>query len=72
MPYMNTAPSGQKVRISFETNLEVARCLKDLVKYYKLPIAQILEVLICVEHEGIKVKDEPRNDYVQEPRKITW
>jgi hypothetical protein len=64
--------AGQKVKISFETNLEIARCLKDLVKHYKMPIARVLEALICYEHEQIKVKEDPRNDFVQEPRKIKW
>ena len=72
MTYIGTAPTGQKVRISFETNLEIARCLKDLVKHYRMPIAQVLEALIYFEHESIKLKEEPHNDFVQEPRKINW
>ena len=67
-----TEPSGNKVRISFETSVEIARCLKDLVKYYKMPIANVLEALICYDHESIKLKDEPPNEFVQEPHEIKW
>ncbi len=63
---------GNKVRISFETDVEVARCLKDLVKHYKRPIADVLAALICYEHESIAIKEEPRNDFVQEPRRVKW
>ena len=76
MQNARAVPSGQKVRISFETSLDTARCLKDLVKHYKVPIAQVLEVLICLEHESISggmiKKGEPGNDFVQEPLKIRW
>jgi hypothetical protein len=72
MPFAANVPSGNKVRISFETNVEIARCLRDLVKFYKMPIAQIMEALICFEHESIKLKDDLPNDFVQEPRKVKW
>jgi hypothetical protein len=64
--------TGNKVRISFETDVEVARCLKDLVKHYKRPIAEVLAALICYEHDSIEFKKEPSNEFVQEPRKVKW
>lgn len=72
MPTITTVPSNNKVRISFESNVEIARRLRDLVKFYKLPVADVIEMLIRFEHESIKLKDEPRNDFVQEPRKVEW
>lgn len=64
--------TGNKVRISFEADVEVARCLKDLVKHYKRPIADVLAALICYEHESIDFQQEPVNEFVQEPRKVKW
>lgn len=64
--------SGNKVKISFEADVEVVRCLKDLVKHYRRPIADVMEALICYEHESLKLKDEPDNEFVQKPREVKW
>jgi hypothetical protein len=72
MSSAGSTTTGSKVRISFETDVEVARCLKDLVKHYKRPIADVLAALICFEHESIEFKKEPENEFVQEPRRVKW
>lgn len=72
MPTITIVPANNRVRIGFETDVETARRLRDLVKFYKLPVAGVIETLIRYEHESIKLKDEPRNDFVQTPRKVEW
>lgn len=73
MPTITSSQLNNKVRIGFETNIEIARRLRDLVKFYRLPVADVIEALIRFEHESIQLKkDEPRNDFVQKPRKVEW
>lgn len=72
MPLAGKVQAGKKVKISFEADVEVARCLKDLVKYYKRPIADVMEALICYEHESLTFKDEPFNEFIQKPREVKW
>lgn len=72
MPLAGKVQSRKKVKISFDADIEVARFLKDLVKHYKMPIADVIEALICYEHESLKLKDEPDNEFVQKPREVKW
>jgi len=64
--------SGNTVKISFDADREVVRCLKDLVKHYKMPIADVMAALICFEHQNLEKTDEPVNEFVQKPREMKW
>lgn len=74
MTHVGNFQSRSKVKISFEANIEVVRCLKDLVKHHKMPIADVLEALIWYEHESLKLKTGPakENEFVQKPREVKW
>ena len=64
--------TGNKIIIIFETDVEVAGCLKNLVKYHKKPIADVMEALICYELESVIIKEDqpPSNDFDQKPRMV--
>lgn len=62
-------PVRRVVTISFDTNAEVARLLLELVQHYKMTKAQVLECIICQEHEEVCTPGpEQKNDFVIKPR----
>lgn len=43
----------RKLEVSFETSKEIYNYLDDLCHYYKLGMTEVLESLICADHEEV-------------------
>ena len=56
--------SKNEVVVTFETTPDIYRYLLDLCKYYNMSKSQVLEALICQDHDLIKLPDKPLNDFM--------
>ena len=69
MLYSRSEPT-RKIVVSVEMNVEIARHLLDLCRYYRMGKSAVIAALICLDHESIKWPPEPLpNDFIQLPLK---
>jgi len=67
MLYSRSEPT-RRIVVSVEMNVEIARHLLDLCRYYHLGKSDVLSALICQDHESITWPPEPLpNDFIQLP-----
>lgn len=60
--------TGKKVSLRFVASLETAKLLKDLVRYYQMPIDHVIEALVVQDHESIKWPADRLNPFVLSPK----
>lgn len=59
---------SKRVKLSVSVNLETAKCLKDLVRYYQMPLDHVVEALVVQDHESIKWPEEKLNPFIMPPK----